>query len=150
MRKIVFWGEGEDMFTIAILEKGGIIVKRALLGVLVVGTFFLVAACADNSVQQDSVSLSIDADQPSPVRFEGNATPVLLPHTNLYIFLTSSRPLYFRDGNYFQYYRDHWYRSEDLKGPWETVGEEDIPDLLRNLPADYYYNNFPYKVQKSH
>ncbi|EQD25714.1 MAG: hypothetical protein D084_Lepto4C00020G0001, partial [Leptospirillum sp. Group IV 'UBA BS'] len=125
-------------------------VKR-MIGVLLLGAGALFSGgCAEGGAAGDTVSLSVTGDQPPPIRFEGQSTPVLLPRTNLYIFLTSSRPLYFRNGKYYQYYRDNWYRSEDLKGPWERIDPEEIPDLLQNLPPDYYYNNFPYKLRKDH
>jgi len=133
----------------AILGEGGSNVKRMVILAFLTLPGFLITACSENAGTDQTVSVSIDANrQPSPLRFEGQATPVLLPRTNLYIFLTSSRPLYFRDGSYYQYYRDHWYRSEDLKGPWQSIDTEEIPDLLQNLPPDYYYNNFPYKLEK--
>ena len=138
------------MFTEVILGRGGIPVKRAVGVLLFCGGVLFAAGCAGGPPAADTVSLSVAGEQPSPIRFEGQSTPVLLPHTNLYIFLTSSRPLYFRDGKYYQYYQDNWYRSEDLKGPWEQIDPEEIPDLLQNLPPDYYYDNFPYKLQKSH
>ena len=138
------------MFTKVILGRGGIPVKRVVVVLLFCGGAFLFSGCAESGRTQDTVSLSVEGEQPSPIRFEGQSTPVLLPHTNLYIFLTSSRPLYFRDGKYYQYYRDNWYRSEDLKGPWEQIDPAEIPDLLQNLPPDYYYDNFPYKLRKDH
>ena len=138
------------MFTKVILGRGGIPVKRVVGVLFFCGGAFLFSGCAGGPGTQDTVSLSVEGEQPSPIRFEGQSTPVLLPHTNLYIFLTSSRPLYFRDGKYYQYYRDNWYRSEDLKGPWEQIDPAEIPDLLQNLPPDYYYNNFPYKLRKDH
>ena len=138
------------MFTKVILGRGGIPVKRAVGVLLFCGGVLFAAGCAGGRPEADTVSLSVAGEQPSPIRFEGQSTPVLLPHTNLYIFLTSSRPLYFRDGKYYQYYQDNWYRSEDLKGPWEQIDPAEIPDLLQNLPPDYYYDNFPYKLRKDH
>lgn len=122
-------------------------VKGVGVTLVLAGTMFAASGCSSGN--EPGAAISVD-DQPTPIRFEGQSTPVLLPRTNLYIFLTSSRPLYMRDGAYFQYYQDHWYRSEDLKGPWEAIDGDQIPDLLQNLPPDYYYDNFPYKLRKDH
>ena len=151
MRRNGFLREGVGVFTRVILGGERKAVKR-IAGVFLLGAgIFFLSACVDGGGGSgDAVSLSVEGDQPSPIRFEGQATPVLLPHTNLYVFLTSSRPLYFRDGKYFQYYRDNWYRSDDLKGPWEQIDGTQIPDLLQNIPPDYYYDNFPYKLRKDH
>jgi hypothetical protein len=152
MRRKGFLREGDGVLTKVILGGEQKTVKR-MAGALLLLTagLFLFSACAGGGGGSgNEVSLSVEGDQPSPIRFEGQATPVLLPHTNLYVFLTSSRPLYFRDGKYFQYYRDNWYRSEDLKGPWEQIDGTQIPDLLQNIPPDYYYDNFPYKLKKDH
>ena len=108
-------------------------------------TLFAASGCSTDNGAAPAISVD---DQPTPLRFEGQSTPVLLPRTNLYIFLTSSRPLYMRDGVYYQYFQEHWYRAEDLKGPWEAINGDQIPDLLQNLPPDYYYDNFPYKLRK--
>ncbi len=122
-------------------------VKGSALVLALAGSLLATTGCTSDNGSGSAISVD---DQPTPIRFEGQSTPVLLPRTNLYIFLTSSRPLYMRDGVYYQYYQDHWYRSEDLKGPWEAIDGDQIPDLLQNLPPDYYYDNFPYKLQKDH
>ncbi|MHB8369982.1 MAG: hypothetical protein ACYDBP_09935 [Leptospirales bacterium] len=135
------------MDTKAILGRIGGGVKGWTIPFMLSAALLVGAGCASNAPGEGAVSVD---DQPTPIRFEGQSTPVLLPRTNLYIFLTSSRPLYLRDGVYYQYYQDQWYRSEDLKGPWEAIEGDKIPDLLQNLPPDYYYDNFPYKLRKDH
>ena len=149
IRRNGFFLEGEGVFTNVILRRERLGVKSQVGVVLLFCGLVLFTGCSETKTGGDEgVSLNIETEQPTPIRFEGQATPVLLPHTNLYIFLTSSRPLYFRDGKYYQFYRDNWFRSEDLNGPWEQIDPIEIPDLLQNLPPDYYYNNFPYKLQK--
>ena len=141
--------EGAGMLTRAILGEDRRVVKQLMLVWVAVWSLALCSGCAGQHSPEESGAISFDSDrQPSEIRFEGQATPVLLPRTNLYIFLTSSRPLYYRDGHYYQYWRDHWFMSDDLKGPWQKADIQDIPDLLRSVPPEYYYDNFPYKLQK--
>ena len=137
------------IFTDAILEKGRALVKRSLLMGCVVAALGILSSCAGSGPANSPDGAMIESDDPpTPVLFEGQPTPVLLPRTNLYIFLTSSRPLYYRNGHYYQFWRDQWYSGEDLKGPWQKAGILDIPDLLRSVPPEYYYDNFPYKLRK--
>jgi hypothetical protein len=136
------------VFTGVIVGEGIKGVKATLLTALFVGISFLLVSCVSPPVSTEPQSLLLETEQPTPIRFEGHATPILLPRTNLYIFLTSSRPLYYRDGTYFQYFRENWYKADDLKGPWQRVDVVEIPDLLRSVPPDYYYNNFPYKIER--
>ncbi len=137
------------MLTNKILSRGGDPVKGMITALAMICAVSLLAGCSGGgNTPENTPALMDEGDQPTPIQFEGQSTPVLLPHTNLYIFLTSSRPLYYRDGAYYQFYQDYWYRSEDLKGPWMKIDVTQIPDLLRSVPPEYYYDNFPYKLRK--
>lgn len=111
---------------------------------------FTVAACQTSQPVQ-SVDVT-DIPPPPPIRFDATPSPTLLPHTNLYLFLSSDRPVYYRDGQYFQNWEGNWFMSNDLRGPWTPIIGKDLikelPDLLVNVPPDYYYENFPYKLRK--
>lgn len=87
-------------------------------------------------------------ETPTPIHFDAQPVPTLLPRTNLYLFFQSDRPLYYREGQYFQYWHSHWFSADDLRGPWNPIKTFQLPDLLQSVPPDYYYDNFPYKLRK--
>jgi len=92
--------------------------------------------------------ISVSKVTPSILRFDGDPVPTLIPSSNLYIFLNSDRPLYFSDGQYFQSFKGHWFSSNGLEGPWMPCETFDLPDLLRSVPPEYYYDNFPSQLKK--
>ncbi len=118
------------------------------------GAFFLVAffVVVLFSVQGCSTEgpppISVSKVTPDTLRFDGDPVPTLIPTTNLYIFLNSDRPLYFSDGQYFQSFKGYWFSSNGLEGPWMPCEVMDLPDLLRSVPPEYYYDNFPSQLKK--
>ncbi|MDA8058942.1 MAG: hypothetical protein ACYCXP_12645 [Leptospirillum sp.] len=107
-------------------------------------TFFLVLGCST----EGPAPISVSKVTPTTLRFDGDPVPTLIPTTNLYLFLNSDRPLYFSDGQYFQSYKGHWFSSNGLEGPWMPCEVMDLPDLLRSVPPEYYYDNFPSQLKK--
>ncbi len=118
-------------------------------------SFLLVAAlCATLSLMpgcqsaETARTADLSDETPTPIRFDARPVPTLLPRTNLYLFFSSDRPLYYREGGYFQYWHKHWFAADDLRGPWNPIAPYQLPDLLQSVPPDYYYDNFPYKLRK--
>jgi len=106
--------------------------------------FLFVLGCSS----EEPAPISVSKVTPTILRFDGDPVPTLIPTTNLYIFLNSDRPLYFSDGQYFQSFKDHWFSSNGLEGPWMPCELRDLPDLLRSVPPEYYYDNFPSQLKK--
>ncbi|MHB1758309.1 MAG: hypothetical protein ACYCT9_12530 [Leptospirillum sp.] len=116
----------------------------SLSGVLSMLIFLSVLGCSTEA----TAPIKVSKITPTILRFDGDPVPTLIPTTNLYIFLNSDRPLYFSDGQYFQSFKGHWFSSNGLEGPWMTCEEMDLPDLLRSVPPEYYYDNFPSQLKK--
>ncbi|MHB8422625.1 MAG: hypothetical protein ACYC9S_10290 [Leptospirales bacterium] len=134
-------------FMSRILGRGAEGVKRFLFFCFFLGlplTAFSGCQSSGSTVQ----SVDLADESPTPIHFDANPVPTLLPRSNLYLFLSSDRPLYYSTGQYFQNWHSHWFAAGDLRGPWSPVTTDDIPDLLRNVPPDYYYDNFPYRLRK--
>lgn len=116
----------------------------------ILALFLILAAC--RSTQPENTADISDIPPPPPIRFDATPVPTLLPHSNLYLFLSSDRPVYYSNGLYFQNWDKNWFESDDLRGPWRPLGrkhlDKELPDLLENVPPDYYYENFPYKLRK--
>lgn len=130
-----------------ILGREGGRVKRFLFCFFLCGCVLSsFSGCQSASPNTSTVELS--EETPSAIHFDARPIPTLLPRTNLYLFLSSDRPLYYSEGQYYQNWHSHWFASGDLRGPWSPVTPDQIPDLLRNVPPDYYYDNFPYKLRK--
>ncbi|KGA92919.1 hypothetical protein LptCag_1296 [Leptospirillum ferriphilum] len=108
--------------------------------------FVILASGCQSAETAHTADLSDET--PTPIRFDARPVPTLLPRTNLYLFFSSDRPLYYREGEYFQYWHKHWFAADDLRGPWNPITPYQLPDLLQSVPPDYYYDNFPYKLRK--
>ncbi len=121
----------------------GLLSLRMIAGLFV--ALFLTAGCQS---AQSARSADLSDETPTPIRFDARPVPTLLPRTNLYLFFSSDRPLYYREGEYFQYWHEHWFAADDLRGPWNPIPPYELPDLLQSVPPDYYYDNFPYKLRK--
>lgn len=136
-----------DSFMSGILGRGDGRVKGFLFFCVFSGLLLSVfSGCQSSSKAVQSVDLADET--PSPIHFDANPVPTLLPRSNLYLFFSSDRPLYYSEGQYYQNWHSRWYAAGDLRGPWNPVSTDDIPDLLRNVPPDYYYDNFPYRLRK--
>lgn len=123
-------------------------VKRLLpSGILGAAIFclFLFSGCQTGGAPSPADQVD---ETPTPIHFDAQPVPTLLPRTNLYLFFQSDRPLYYREGEYFQYWHSHWFAADDLRGPWNPIKTFQLPDLLQSVPPDYYYDNFPYKLRK--
>ena len=118
--------------------------SRPLFSALVIALFLTTGCQSDQTARTADLS----DETPTPIRFEARPVPTLLPRTNLYLFFSSDRPLYYREGEYFQYWHKHWFAADDLRGPWNPIAPYQLPDLLQSVPPDYYYDNFPYKLRK--
>ncbi len=141
-RSDFFWGSSMHW----ILRLGAGRVKHFLMFCLVpLGLVLMLNGCQSDPSSQ---SLDLSDETPTPIHFDARPLPTLLPRTNLYLFFSADRPLYFSEGQYYQNWHAHWFASGDLRGPWNPVTTEEIPDMLRNVPPDYYYDNFPYKLRK--
>ena len=144
-------GLRKDFFGVSdmgrILGAEGARVKKNIEWIYSILALFMLLAACQPSQPLHSADLS-DIPPPPPIRFDATPVPTLLPRTNLYLFLSSDRPVYYRKGSYYQNWKGNWFASDDLRGPWRAIEKEELPDLLVNVPPDYFYENFPYKLRK--
>ncbi len=107
-----------------------------------------ISFCFSSCASESTPPLVVSKVTPPILRFDGDPIPTLIPTTNLYLFLDADRPLYFSDGIYYQSYKGQWFSSTGLEGPWSPEEVTGLPDLLRSVPPEYYYDNFPSQLRK--
>jgi hypothetical protein len=92
----------------------------------------LAAAAVDVSVQIAVPGASIGIHTPRYPAF------VQVPYYPVYYAPQQQANLFFYDGLYWAYQRDHWYASTWYDGPWRPVGAQAVPLYVLRVPVRYY------------
>src|SRR5512138_540922 len=77
----------------------------------------------------------------------------LIRRSGIYFVPGISADIFFFGGSWYQRDRGSWYRGSQYRGPWNRLGDDDVPRQLRRLPNDYRdaykYKPVPYGQWKN-